>query len=84
MADRTKDKVVVVTGAAQGIGYGIAQMLAHEGAKVVIGDIQREAGEAAAQNIREQGGEAIFQHCDILKEDDCASLINTAAQTTAS
>ena len=80
MSDRVKNKVIVVTGAAQGIGYGIAELLASEGAQVVIGDVQREKGEAAAANIRVQGGQAIFQHTDILKEEDCANLINTAHQ----
>ena len=80
MADRVKDKVIVVTGAAQGIGYGIAERLAHEGACVVIGDVQREKGEAAAAKICAQGGNARFQLTDILKEEDCASLLNTAAQ----
>ena len=38
MADRVKNKVVIVTGGAQGIGYGCAEMLAREGAHVIIGD----------------------------------------------
>jgi NAD(P)-dependent dehydrogenase (short-subunit alcohol dehydrogenase family) len=80
MPNRLQNKVIVVTGAAQGIGYGIAELIASEGAKVVIGDVQREKGEAAAAKIRAQGGEALFQHTDILKEDDCARLLLTASQ----
>jgi NAD(P)-dependent dehydrogenase (short-subunit alcohol dehydrogenase family) len=80
MSNRVKDKVIVVTGAAQGIGYGIAELLASEGAKVIIGDVQREKGEAAATTIREQGGQALFHFTDILKEDDCASLLHAAVQ----
>ena len=80
MSDRIKNKVIVVTGAAQGIGYGIAERLASEGAQLVIGDVQHEKGEAAAAKIRAQGGDAHFQLTDILKEDDCANLLNTAQQ----
>lgn len=80
MADRVRDKVVIVTGAAQGIGFGCAEMLAHKGACVVIGDKQVEKGEAAADKLRASGGEAIFQRCDVTLEADCATLIDTAVR----
>ena len=52
MTKRLNEKVMVITGAAQGIGRGCAQIAAREGAYVVIGDIQQEAGEATAAAIR--------------------------------
>lgn len=54
------DKVVIVTGGAQGIGEAISRLFASLGAKVVIGDMKKESGEKVAENIRENGGEAIF------------------------
>lgn len=80
MTDRLKGKVIVVTGAAQGIGFGIAEMAAREGAHVVIGDINAANGEAAAQRIRDAGGSAIYQHLDVESEDDCKALIDAAVQ----
>jgi NAD(P)-dependent dehydrogenase (short-subunit alcohol dehydrogenase family) len=81
MAERMAGKVAVVTGAAQGIGRGCAEMLAREGARVVVGDLQVEAGQAAVEAIRAAGGEAIFQRADIVEEADCAALIDAAVQT---
>ncbi|MCS7054647.1 MAG: SDR family oxidoreductase [Thermoflexales bacterium] len=80
MTHRVQDKVVIVTGAAQGIGFGIAEMLAREGARVVIADKQTEKGEAAAARIRDAGGEALFQYADVTVEADCAALAQAAAE----
>ncbi|GAB5489723.1 MAG: glucose 1-dehydrogenase [Parasphingorhabdus sp.] len=51
MADRLKDKIVLVTGAAQGIGAGIARAMASEGAKIIIGDINENGAAALAEEI---------------------------------
>jgi NAD(P)-dependent dehydrogenase (short-subunit alcohol dehydrogenase family) len=80
MAGRVQGKVAVVTGAAQGIGRACAEMLAREGASVIIGDIQDDAGQAAAAAIRESGGEARFQHVDVVEEKDCEQLMEAAVQ----
>jgi NAD(P)-dependent dehydrogenase (short-subunit alcohol dehydrogenase family) len=79
MAVRVQDKVVVVTGAAQGIGFGIADMLAREGARVVLGDVNPERGEAAAVAIRAAGGQAVFHKSDVVVESECQALIERAA-----
>ncbi len=80
MSHRVKDKVVIVTGAAQGIGFGIAEMLAQEGAHVVIADKQADRGEAAANRIRTAGGDAFFQLTDVTSEGDCAALVRTTIE----
>jgi NAD(P)-dependent dehydrogenase (short-subunit alcohol dehydrogenase family) len=78
MAGRVQDKIVVVTGGAQGIGRACAEELAAQGARVVIGDIQEDRGEQAAAAIRTAGGQALFQRADVCAEDDCATLIAAA------
>lgn len=80
MSKRTQDKVVIITGGAQGIGFGCAELLAREGAKIVIADINAAKGEAAAAALRAQGGEAAFCQTDVLKEGDCANLATFAYQ----
>jgi NAD(P)-dependent dehydrogenase (short-subunit alcohol dehydrogenase family) len=62
---RFKDKVVVVTGAAQGIGEAYARALAVEGAAVVVADLNEEAGAKTAASINETGGRAIFVSTDV-------------------
>ena len=69
---------MVVTGAAQGIGFGCASMAAAEGAVIVLGDIQRERGEEAAAKIRKEGSQAIFQQADVTNEAQCRSLVEAA------
>ena len=80
MSNRVQNKVAVITGGAQGIGYGCAEMLAREGAKVVIGDKNAERGAAAAAQIRAAGGQAHFHPFDALFEEQCAGLIAAAVQ----
>ena len=75
---RLKDKVCVITGAAQGIGEACAMRFANERAKVVVSDVQIEKGEAVAKAIRNAGGEAIFFACDVSQKSDCVDLIQAA------
>ncbi len=60
-----KDKIAVVTGAASGIGQATADALADAGAMVVVADINREKGEAAAAAIRGRGKQAQFMPVDL-------------------
>jgi len=80
MADRVEGKVAVVTGAARGIGRGCADMLAREGARVVIGDVRDADGEAVAAAIRSTGGDALFQRTDVVEEGQCAALVAAAVR----
>lgn len=65
---RVQGKVALVTGAAKGIGQACALLLAKEGAKVVVSDLDRAAGEAVAAKIVADGGEARFIQQDVTDE----------------
>ena len=65
MEQRLIGKVAIITGAGQGIGKGIAQRLAREGAHVVIAEYSAESGATAAQQIEAAGGRALAYHIDI-------------------
>lgn len=71
---RLQDKVIVVTGAAQGIGEAYAKALAREGARVVVADIN-EAGEQVAKQIEADGGSAMFVRCDVSSAESAAALV---------
>ena len=60
-----KDKVVIVTGGAGGIGSATCRRLAEEGAKVAIFDMNMTAAEQLAQEINQQNGQALAVQCDI-------------------
>lgn len=75
---RLQDKVAIITGAAQGIGEACARRFAAEGAKVVVSDIQADKGEQVAASIREAGGEATFQACDVGDKGQAEALVQAA------
>ncbi|HHY66206.1 MAG TPA: glucose 1-dehydrogenase [Alicyclobacillus sp.] len=78
---RLKDRVAVITGGAGGIGRATARELAREGAKVVVADIDSGGGEAAAKQIREFGGEAIFIETDVSSFGSVAALVRRTVET---
>ncbi|MFT4677214.1 MAG: xanthoxin dehydrogenase [Patiriisocius sp.] len=75
MAGRLENKVVAITGAASGFGEAAAIRFVAEGAKVVLGDIQEEAGQKVAASL---GDAAVFVKCNVTSEDDVANLVDTA------
>lgn len=77
---RLKDKVAVVTGAGSGFGEGIAETFAREGARVVVADINEEAGTRVANVINQQGGAAIFVPVDVSRADSMDSLLEHTLQ----
>lgn len=70
-----KDKVAVVTGSASGIGQATAEALAQDGATVIVADINREGGEAAAAAIRDKGQKAEFLLVDLTSESSVAAFV---------
>lgn len=77
---RLKDRVAVVTGAAMGIGKGIAMVLAREGARVVVADIEEAEGRKTADAIRDAGGQALFVACDVSQEEQVRRLVETTVR----
>lgn len=75
---RLENKSAVITGAANGIGFAIAQAMSSEGAAVVMGDINDEDGQAAAKTIQDTGGNATYAHCDVSSIDEVAALVANA------
>ncbi len=67
---RVQGKVAIVTGGAVGLGQACAELLAKEGASVVLTDVNRAEGERTAQDIRDRGGNALFLEHDVSQEDD--------------
>ncbi|ULT56069.1 glucose 1-dehydrogenase [Neobacillus drentensis] len=75
------NKVVVITGAAKGIGRGVATAYSIKGAKVVLADVDPEAGEQTVTEIRKQGGEAFYVKTDVRSETDIIQLMEVTIET---
>jgi len=71
-------KVFIVTGGASGLGEGTARLLAREGAKVVIADLQTERGQALAAELGAATGQAAFVRCDVSQDTDGRAAVAAA------
>ena len=69
------DKIIIVTGGAKGIGNGIAQVLAAEGAIVIIIGHNKEDNNKAVEEIKSSGGKAADIYAELTKPEDCARAI---------
>jgi 3(or 17)beta-hydroxysteroid dehydrogenase len=72
---RVEGQVALITGGASGLGRADAEILAREGARVVLTDINDDAGEAAAESIRAGGGQASYLHHDVSDEAQWQAVI---------
>ncbi|KFF01368.1 oxidoreductase [Chryseobacterium formosense] len=75
-----KGKVVVITGASSGMGKAIAEELAKNGAKVVLGARRIEQLQQLVEEIKSKGGEATFVQIDVKNKADLFRLVNTAVE----
>ena len=75
-----KDKVIVVTGAASGIGAAICNKFAQEGARIVLMDMDEEGVKAAADQFKTAGVDAVGFRCDVVQKDECRSVIKQAIE----
>lgn len=77
---RLKDKIAIVTGAAQGIGYITGKRLAEEGAKIVAADLNFEGAEELAKEINSNGGEAIAISTNVTEEDSVVEMVSKTVE----
>lgn len=76
--NRLDGKVAVVTGAGMGMGAATARVFAGYGARVIVSDINTEAGEQTVEAIRAAGGEARFVACDVGDDAQVEALVGAA------
>ena len=74
MGNRMEQKSVIVTGGSKGLGRGIAQVFAREGAKVLVVARQQDAGQRTAKEIVDAGGAASFFRADVSNWDDVEAM----------
>lgn len=75
---RLSNKVAIVTGGGSGFGEGIAYRFAAEGAKVIIADINHDAGKRVAAAIAAQGHDAISVETDVTQNESMRNLVESA------
>ena len=81
MPNTLTGKVAIVTGGGSGIGKSAVILLAREGARVMIADIDEQAGQKTAETIRSQGGESSFLRADVSRESDVKAMVAHTVET---
>ena len=75
MAGQVSGKVALITGGASGIGAACAELLAREGAKVAVSDIDDLRGPELVARIKKAGGEAMYLHQDVTSEEQWIEVV---------
>jgi len=78
---RLENKVAVITGAGSGIGRESALLFAREGARVVVADVNEDAGQAVVEELRGAGGEAVYVRADVSKGADAEGMVRAAEES---
>ena len=78
---RLEGRVALVTGGASGIGKATCYRFTEEGARVVLTDVQDEAGELVVKHLQELGREAVYLHQDVSSEEDWQAAVECALET---
>ena len=78
---KLEGKVAIITGAGSGQGLAAARLFAAEGASVVVSEYNEDTGAAAAQQITDAGGRAVFSHCDVAVDEQVRATTELAVQT---
>lgn len=77
---RLRGKVAFITGAGTGQGREAALLFAQEGARIIVGDIDRKAGEDTVQRIQRRGGKALFAEGDVSVDRDVVRMLEAGAK----
>ena len=83
MAGKLDGRIGVITGGASGIGRSTALVMGREGAKVVVSDVQEEAGQETVELIKQSHGEARFIKADVADKNSVEALIAKTVETMA-
>jgi len=78
MSGRLDGKVAIITGGGSGLGESTARLFAGEGAKVVIADVNVEAGQGVVDDLRSVGSEALFVKTNVAVADDVRFMVEQA------
>ncbi len=73
-----KDRVAIITGAGSGIGQATAMRFAEKGAKIVVADMDAQAGQATTGQIKQAGGQAVFVKADVASNTGAQEIVGRA------
>ncbi len=82
--DRLAGRAALITGAADGVGHGMARRFAREGAAVLVADFDTERGAEVAEELVGLGARAVFQRCDVMQKDDMGAAVAACVEAFGS